>query len=79
LLSFTEWKEKTDDFLKICKYFQGNYDEASFTKLNNELDKLEDGNGSRIFYMAIPPENFVESARCIKKCCQVIISIVCRP
>jgi glucose-6-phosphate 1-dehydrogenase len=54
--------------LKICKYFKGNYDKPEdFEKLNKELEKEEEESSTRVFYMAIPPTQFANSAKAIKE------------
>lgn len=65
-------KQKLDDFLKICSYISGQYNEdESFQKLEkamNEKEKDFKGNQrNRIFYMALPPSVFIDVAQGLKK------------
>lgn len=66
-------KAKTE-FLKICNYISGQYDEdASFQNLNKEMEKIETeqqgDSPSRLFYMALPPNVFTVVAKGLKKNC----------
>lgn len=55
-------------FLEMLHYHHGGYDSAdSFASLSEALKKHEGSQGNRIFYFAIPPSVFVESAKAIKK------------
>ncbi|KAN0059796.1 Glucose-6-phosphate 1-dehydrogenase [Thecaphora frezii] len=69
-----EGKKAKEDFLKICKYIAGQYDEdASFQNLNKEMEQLSTGSGdhapSRLFYMALPPNVFTVVAKGLRKNC----------
>mmetsp|Transcript_45217 Transcript_45217/g.102383 ORF Transcript_45217/g.102383 Transcript_45217/m.102383 type:complete len:518 (-) Transcript_45217:42-1595(-) len=67
-------EEQLDSFLAICTYFQGNYDsEADFARLDTHLKELEGSTEppspdatNRLFYFAIPPDAFLDSARSIR-------------
>jgi glucose-6-phosphate 1-dehydrogenase len=58
------------EFIRMCSYTSGQYDsEESFSNLDNFLKKLEQPyqEANRLFYFAIPPSVFAESAASIKK------------
>jgi len=72
----TEQKLKNADaFLSLCTYHAGQYDSAEDVKKVSEKVKLlhaaKDPNGSlkenRLFYLALPPTQFVSSAASIKQ------------
>ncbi|KAI8992550.1 glucose-6-phosphate dehydrogenase [Pilobolus umbonatus] len=63
-----------DDFLKLCSYVNGQYDEEeSWKKLNEYIGKWEDeqkldhDQRNRIFYMALPPSVFIPVTTGLKK------------
>ncbi|KAK4594308.1 hypothetical protein RGQ29_018116 [Quercus rubra] len=60
--------EKMDAFLKRCFYQSGQYSsEEHFLELDNKLKGKETGRlSNRLFYLAIPPNMFVDVARCAK-------------
>uniref|UniRef100_A0A2N9IIJ9 Glucose-6-phosphate 1-dehydrogenase n=1 Tax=Fagus sylvatica TaxID=28930 RepID=A0A2N9IIJ9_FAGSY len=60
--------EKIDTFLKRCFYHSGQYSsEEHFLELDNKLKGKEGGRlSNRLFYLAIPPNMFVDVARCAK-------------
>ncbi|XP_075647160.1 glucose-6-phosphate 1-dehydrogenase, chloroplastic-like [Castanea sativa] len=60
--------EKMDAFLKRCFYQSGQYSsEEHFLELDNKLKGKEAGKlSNRLFYLAIPPNMFVDVARCAK-------------
>ncbi|KAL4598653.1 hypothetical protein ACB092_11G073900 [Castanea dentata] len=60
--------EKMDAFLKRCFYQSGQYSsEEHFLELDNKLKGKEAGRlSNRLFYLAIPPNMFVDVARCAK-------------
>jgi glucose-6-phosphate 1-dehydrogenase len=65
-----------DDFLKLVRYQQGSRygDEDAFTDLKRKIEEFESSNSSethfnRLFYFAIPPNVFAETALAIKKTC----------
>lgn len=67
-------KAKLAEFLKLCTYISGQYDEdASFQTLEHALVELEktyeDQNSpkNRVFYMALPPSVFTTVAACLKR------------
>lgn len=65
-------KTKLQEFLKICSYVDGQYnEEASFQKLEEAIREREKQfQGSerhRIFYMALPPSVFIDVANGLKK------------
>ena len=67
-------KPKLDEFLKLCTYIAGKYDEAEpFKQLTKHLESLEDaaykGDRNRIFYMALPPSVFTDVATNLKQNC----------
>ncbi|PWY99184.1 putative ZWF1-glucose-6-phosphate dehydrogenase [Testicularia cyperi] len=67
-------KKEKEEFLKICKYISGQYDEdASFQNLNKEMEEIEGQlkheSPSRLFYMALPPNVFTVVAKGLKKNC----------
>lgn len=64
-------REKSE-FLHICSYVSGQYDEdASFKKLNAHLDTLESDQPvqNRLFYMALPPSVFIPVSQHLKRLC----------
>eukprot|EP00475_Leptophrys_vorax_P007655 TRINITY_DN1484_c0_g1_i1.p1 TRINITY_DN1484_c0_g1~~TRINITY_DN1484_c0_g1_i1.p1 ORF type:complete len:620 (-),score=175.14 TRINITY_DN1484_c0_g1_i1:51-1826(-) len=59
-----------DEFIKMCSYTSGQYDsEESFAGLDAYLKEVEKpyAEANRLFYFAIPPSVFAESAASIKK------------
>jgi len=54
---------KRQDFLKLCLYFNGNYDDPEayqgLAKRLNELDREGQLGGNRLFYLATPPEVYM--------------------
>jgi glucose-6-phosphate 1-dehydrogenase len=65
-----------EDFLKLVRYHQGSGygDEAAFIELKGKIEEFEASNSSerhfnRLFYFAIPPNVFAETALAIKKTC----------
>ncbi|KAI9263736.1 glucose-6-phosphate dehydrogenase [Sporodiniella umbellata] len=69
-----EQKKKKDEFLKICKYVQGQYDEDdSYKKLDKsivdseERRKLNYNQRNRLFYMALPPGVYIKVAEGLNK------------
>ncbi|GAA5915066.1 hypothetical protein JCM3775_004892 [Rhodotorula graminis] len=67
-------KKKLEEFLKICTYVSGQYDEdGGFEDLEKELKKCEesysdkDAPKNRVFYMALPPSVFTVVAANFKK------------
>lgn len=64
-------KKKLEEFLSICSYVSGQYDEdESFQTLEKELNKVEADFGdkkNRVFYMALPPSVFTTVATHIKR------------
>ncbi|KAE8075514.1 hypothetical protein FH972_014223 [Carpinus fangiana] len=61
--------EKMDAFLKKCFYSSGQYSsEEHFLELDKKLKEKEAGRlSNRLFYLAIPPNMFVDVARCAKR------------
>ncbi|KDN41665.1 putative ZWF1-glucose-6-phosphate dehydrogenase [Tilletiaria anomala UBC 951] len=62
------------EFLKLCTYLPGAYDEdAAFKNLNKEMEKIEQERGAseahRLFYMALPPNVFTVVAKGLKNNC----------
>ncbi len=69
-----EGKKAKEEFLKLCTYVPGAYDEASaFQNLNKEMEKIEESRGAkeahRLFYMALPPNVFTIVAKGLKENC----------
>jgi glucose-6-phosphate 1-dehydrogenase len=67
-------KEKLQEFLKICTYVSGQYDEdESFQTLEKALGEIEgqyeDKNApkNRVFYMALPPSVFTTVAAHLRR------------
>jgi glucose-6-phosphate 1-dehydrogenase len=67
-------KRVLSEFLKICHYVEGQYDQEEYwEKLNKFVTELEnkqslkDEQKNRIFYMALPPSVFVPVATGLKK------------
>lgn len=59
--------DKMESFLQNCYYHSGQYDsEESFRILDEELREKEAGRvASRLYYLSIPPNIFVDVARCV--------------
>jgi len=67
-----EIEQQLDDFLKICIYVDGQYDQdESFENLNRVLGEFEKGRNEthRLFYMALPPSVFIVVSQHLKRCC----------
>eukprot|EP00029_Vermamoeba_vermiformis_P005183 TRINITY_DN172_c0_g1_i1.p1 TRINITY_DN172_c0_g1~~TRINITY_DN172_c0_g1_i1.p1 ORF type:complete len:569 (-),score=206.77 TRINITY_DN172_c0_g1_i1:157-1653(-) len=66
--------DKLAEFNKRCHYFSGQYDSAaSFQDFNKHLleaEKFKSKGANRVFYMALPPSVFVETAGEIKAQCK---------
>lgn len=67
-------KQKLEEFLKICTYVSGQYDQDDgFEALEKELKKCEESYKdkeapkNRVFYMALPPSVFTVVAANFKK------------
>lgn len=58
--------DKMEQFLKRCYYHSGQYDsEEHFAELDCKLKEKEGGGlSNRLFYLSIPPNIFVEVAKC---------------
>ncbi len=61
-------KQDVKNFLDICRYISGQYDEdESFQNLTKEMEKIEGEmkheHPSRLFYMALPPNVFTVVAK----------------
>ncbi|CAN5976090.1 unnamed protein product, partial [Sphagnum jensenii] len=58
--------DKMDKFLQRCFYHSGQYNsEDSFKQLSKKLEEHETGRvANRLFYLSIPPDIFVDVARC---------------
>jgi len=66
---FKGWDDKKQAFLDLCHYSSGQYNSAeSFAELA-KLMATKEGKlpGHRVFYLAIPPNIFVEVADAVKK------------
>jgi glucose-6-phosphate 1-dehydrogenase len=66
-------KEKLKEFLDVCTYVSGQYDQDdSFQELEKALKKIEDqyedknAPKNRVFYMALPPSVFTTVASHLK-------------
>jgi glucose-6-phosphate 1-dehydrogenase len=58
--------EKMAAFLARCRYVSGNYDDAAaFAALQAAVDRHAGAGANRLFYMAIPPSIFVDTAHSI--------------
>lgn len=58
--------KKMEEFLDRCNYIAGGYDSiAGFGALDEKMSEQEKAfeKGHRIFYLSIPPNVFVDSAR----------------
>ncbi|RKP10348.1 glucose-6-phosphate 1-dehydrogenase-like protein [Thamnocephalis sphaerospora] len=65
-------QKQLDEFKRICHYQSGQYDQgADFDELNQRVRKLEMGiaNANRVFYLALPPSQFINVAAQIRKHC----------
>jgi glucose-6-phosphate 1-dehydrogenase len=72
----SESKKAKEEFLKVCTYLPGAYDEdEAFKNLNTEIEKIEKEGSSkttnRLFYMALPPNVFTVVAGGLKRNCYV--------
>ncbi|GAV68462.1 G6PD_N domain-containing protein/G6PD_C domain-containing protein [Cephalotus follicularis] len=61
--------KKMEHFLKRCFYHSGQYSsEEHFLELDNKLKEKETGRlSNRLFYLAIPPNMFMDVVRCAKR------------
>lgn len=74
LLKICNDEEKLTTFLSLCTYFQGNYgSQEDFARLDQHLREQEALTEApnpeitnRLFYFAIPPDAFLDSARSIR-------------
>jgi len=65
-----EDKAALSQFLKLCSYQDGQYDnDADFQVLEKEIQDVEKTSGAtaRLFYMALPPSVFIPVATSLKK------------
>lgn len=72
----SESKKAKEEFLKVCTYLPGAYDEdEAFKNLNKEMEKIEKEGKSkttnRLFYMALPPNVFTVVAGGLRRNCYV--------
>jgi glucose-6-phosphate 1-dehydrogenase len=70
----TDDEAKVDDFLKLCHYVSGQYDQDdSWKELDKYVSDLEEKQSfskeqkNRLFYMALPPSVFVPVATGLRK------------
>lgn len=64
--------KKLENFLKICTYHRGSYDEAEgFQELEKSIVKFDNDNklevSNRLYYLALPPSVFTKVATNLKK------------
>lgn len=67
-----EYEKALKEFLKMCTYINGQYDEDdSFKNLTKHLEEVEGDRKerNRVFYMALPPNVFIPVAQCLKRNC----------
>lgn len=67
-----ESEEQLEQFLSICTYIAGQYDQDEpFQALNKHILEIEDGReeGNRVFYMALPPSVFITVSEHLKRNC----------
>ncbi|KAF2666454.1 glucose-6-phosphate 1-dehydrogenase [Microthyrium microscopicum] len=67
-----EMEHQLDDFLELCTYIAGQYDQDdSFQNLLKHLEELEGGREetNRVFYMALPPSVFIPVSQHLKRNC----------
>lgn len=66
-----EDKKLFDKFWSLNYYINGTNDEnADYDKINHELSQFEkNGEGNRIFYLALPPSVFPSAASQLKRAC----------
>jgi len=73
-----EMEEQLEEFLKLCSYISGQYDQdESFINLRKHLEHLE-GNRveqNRVFYMALPPSVFIPVSQHLKANCYPTVGI----
>ncbi|KDP29934.1 hypothetical protein JCGZ_18503 [Jatropha curcas] len=62
-------EEKMDQFLKRCFYHSGQYSsEEHFLELEQKIKENKSGRlSNRLFYLAIPPNMFVDAVRCAER------------
>lgn len=67
-------KKKLEEFLELCTYISGQYDEdESFQGLEKELARIEESyedknsGRNRVFYMALPPSVFTTVAKHLRQ------------
>jgi glucose-6-phosphate 1-dehydrogenase len=59
----SECEEKMETFLSRCHYHAGNYNSiGDFSALNTRIEQLGGADRNCVFYMAIPPSIFIETA-----------------
>jgi glucose-6-phosphate 1-dehydrogenase len=67
-----EMEEQLEEFLKLCSYISGQYDQDEpFINLRKHLEALEGDRPerNRVFYMALPPSVFTTVSVHLKKNC----------
>lgn len=67
-----EVEEQLEQFLSICTYISGQYDQDEpFQKLNEAIEQIEKNRkeGNRVFYMALPPSVFIPVSQHLKRNC----------
>lgn len=67
-------EEEKQNFLKLCTYISGQYDEdESFQRLAQYIEKIEKDTGTsnvnRVFYMALPPNVFTTVSSHLRRHC----------
>ena len=69
-----EQEKKRDEFCKICHYISIDKDagDKSFEELRDLMESFEGGkNGqNRLFYMALPPNVYIQVSEQLKRCCK---------
>ncbi|KAK0525046.1 Glucose-6-phosphate 1-dehydrogenase [Tilletia horrida] len=69
-----EGKKLLDDFLKLCTYQPGAYDDdKEYKKLTEKMEEIEKSRkgdkANRLFYMALPPSQFATVAKGLRENC----------
>jgi glucose-6-phosphate 1-dehydrogenase len=73
-----EMEEQLEEFLKLCSYISGQYDQdESFINLRKHLEHLEGDRveRNRVFYMALPPSVFTSVSKHLKANCYPTVGI----
>ena len=63
-----EEQARYDEFWNLNAYISGSKNDTDdYNRINEELEKAEEGQGNRIFYLALPPAVFPKAATEIRR------------